>query len=1026
MDARQIWRSNEKSEKICKNCPLKNEDCLLKGQYDKDANLTFVIENPDEKSIQTEVPLRESEGTVLEELTDKLNKVCSFDLKYNVVYAVAGFVDKRPSKDTYTACHNYVERKLVASKRSYERNVDEDDPHVIVPMGNTAAKSFDLGERSIRKMRGNHYEKNIEGHTFHVYPTLGLANILGQPGVTRLVIRDLIEPVKKAYLDDGGTTDFEALVEDYRTPTDPDEIEALVDDIIAYTDPEKREDPDDWPISIDTETNTLKPYRDDAKIIMVSVAWDDQLAASFPVDHPSVDYSAEERQKVYNEFKRLMACSKPKVFHNAKFDWQFIELTYDVPVNNLAFDTLCGEHIIDESKRGYNGLKTLVDIYAKDYSGYEDRLHEALRSDRAKKREIETIDEWMERECWSSTDSNIPGIMHYFPSVRYDPVTRSDPYWNKLSSEERKEMAELEIKYVRACRDEDQDAKKKARDKVRRRCKKYDIEYPDTASDMKISEMDGGFEDLPVDSLLLYAAADADVTRIICKKQQRHLIRKDIKDDADHLMDTFYMPATKALGEMEFTGTRINQELLDKYEEEVSKLESRAEQKLRDIVIDDEFNPNSKDDRAWAIEKRLGFDEEDIYRTDEGNISTAKKYLKAWIDKFDQDDRRGQFARYLDVHRSANKAKSTFIDGLRKLSAYDGRVHTQFNLNGTATGRLSSSQMNLQNIPKWMCRFNDYKDESGEPVSEGWNIKKAFIPTDDSYVFWHMDISSAEIRVLCAYANDKKLKDALNRGLDTHSLVASEVFDMDYDYIVENKESDPDVEHKRTVCKRIVYGTLYGASDYRLAIQIYGELSNDPEEKQEQIDYAKEIKNIIYEQFEGLKSYIQSTHREVKRDGKVQSLSRRYRRFRMQGANYRQKSRAMRQAVNFKIQSASSDILVSQLCEAIEPIKNIGGRILLTVHDSIAGEIKRDKVHELEPFFDKWVVDRVKERFEWLPVPFEYDMEVGPNYGELVDYDELKKPVEDLDSGDVKYLKKADLIHNNQWHEGAPYAQENT
>jgi DNA polymerase I-like protein with 3'-5' exonuclease and polymerase domains len=170
---------------------------------------------------------------------------------------------------------------------------------------------------------------------------------------------------------------------------------------------------------------------------------------------------------------------------------------------------------------------------------------------------------------------------------------------------------------------------------------------------------------------------------------------------------------------------------------------------------------------------------------------------------------------------------------------------------------------------------------------------------------------------------------------------------------------------------------------------------------------------MFFDRFPTVGGYVETTQKEVRNAGSVRTFFGRYRRFNFAASaknSWKLRMAAEREAVNFKIQSTSSDLVLSQLIEVDEHIHEIGGRLLLTVHDSIAGEILRSRVPEMKAFFDHWIVRRIEEQFGWMPVPFKYDLEIGPNYGELAPFEALElyhRNAATLTPGEIKTLKKS-------------------
>jgi DNA polymerase-1 len=272
--------------------------------------------------------------------------------------------------------------------------------------------------------------------------------------------------------------------------------------------------------------------------------------------------------------------------------------------------------------------------------------------------------------------------------------------------------------------------------------------------------------------------------------------------------------------------------------------------------------------------------------------------------------------------------------------------------------------MNMQNVPKYLA---------------GYNIKKLFVPDDSSFVVVNMDYKGAEVRVFTAYARDAALIKALNEGLDMHSFFASRVFAKPYDNYAnrDNPAVIPDdkerkaLDRERSQIKRVVFGILYGAGPTKIAETI-GVSARE----------AEELINLLYKMFPAIKTYADDVEAEVDSKGWVQTYFNRRRRFPLSKLS-RHRGRAIRQARNFKIQSTSSDIVIAQLVEIDEPLRrDFGGRLLLTVHDSIVLQFPKKYLNQLNDFLVNYAEKRVTVKYPWLPVPFKVDIEVGPNYGE--------------------------------------------
>jgi DNA polymerase-1 len=168
----------------------------------------------------------------------------------------------------------------------------------------------------------------------------------------------------------------------------------------------------------------------------------------------------------------------------------------------------------------------------------------------------------------------------------------------------------------------------------------------------------------------------------------------------------------------------------------------------------------------------------------------------------------------------------------------------------------------------------------------------------------------------------------------------------------------------------VVFGILYGASKYKIA-----SIVGIPDEQ------AQAIIDVLFRMFPTIPEYISQTELQVERLQMVETFLGRRRRFNFRGMTGWMKSKAKRQAVNFKIQSTASDIVIDTLCAINHEIKDLGGQMLITVHDSLVLELPPDKLSQIPSLIQRYGVDRVARKYPWLPVPFSWDIDVGPSYG---------------------------------------------
>lgn len=973
---------------LCEGCPrYKEARCLPATQAAATrCDVLIVGEQPDEKSAVNNRPFFGHGGSVLNKAIDSVMKS---DDRYRgidvrKVYAVQCMSsdDSAPSKAVAAQCLTYLEGLISAWQ-----------PKVIVALGATAVRQLGL------KVQFNDARGKLYTHAKSMSPILVSFSekaLLAAPGVFDTFKRDLSNAFKRAVEGEVKPKSLEELTAQYRIPVTVEDSVAVCKMIEEYVREGSGSTPEKWAISVDTETTTLRPEKQTARIIAFCFGWDTGRATTILYDHPNAppEYLAR-LPEVHDAIARVLSCAKPKILHNYKFDGKFIELKYGFKFVNVAWDTLLGEHLLDEDKKGNYGLKALTATFLPSYVGYEDRLYDLLRAE-------EGVSEAEE------VDKEITDLEEVLKEDHPEFLESLRAYQASLATYEGglpEEMAALN-KYIAAhedysfCRDylrgkvaawevQVADWPKGQRGKPQKPKKWFTKpekpaitkkpkrpEDPRTKKEKQISK-DAGFENVPLHDLQVYGAVDADVTRQLTLIQRARIQQE--ASQVSGLMRTHALPASRVLGRMEYFGTRVDHEYLPVLTEGLQKIADATNTQLYDMAgrvrNDEPLNLNNPATLAnvlytwgWTHPDGTMVRYDSRENTKKGQPSTAEKVLRTYVAYEDAEKtiptHDALFAERLILWRKSNKALGTFLANTRALSKRDGFLHTQFHLNGTGTGRLSSSDMNMQNVPKFLANFN---------------IKKLFIPDNDDFVIVNVDYKGAEVRVFTAYAHDQALIDALNAGLDMHSFFAHKVFNRPYEMYDRRDDATfiPDkalrklLDTERSRIKRVVFGILYGAGPAKIAETI------GVSEK-----VAQELIDLLYEMFPAIKQYAIDVEKLVLARGWVETHFKRRRRFPLVSIS-RHRGRAVRQARNFLVQSTSSDIVIGQLVEIDEPLRNdIGGRLLLTVHDSLVLQWPKKHLSQLKGFVKHYAEDRVTQKYPWLPVPFKADTEVGPSYGE--------------------------------------------
>lgn len=821
-----------------------------------------------------------------------------------------------PTKKTVDRCSSYL-RSAVNNKR----------PKVILTFGSNALKALGYKGEKFTDVRGRVLSLRVGEQDVKVLPTFSTKHLIAKTGLFNLFFNDYLRAVRiAAGIDEAvAQTPIEEITKNYPMPSTVEEVERVcniaINHVVAGAKTAQQ-----CVLAVDTETNTLHSHRADAKVLCVSFAWDEGQATAIPLFHKDAPWTPDQLDTVLFHVRRVLTCAKPKVFHNGKFDLKFLELRHGMSVVNFGWDTLLGEHLLREDQQGAYSLKILGRSYFPAFGNYADKVHDLA--------EQLTLEEAV--------------VADTLKGVRRCKIKQDAPGFDDG----------MTVDMGKADLEEYLFGKKRDRKK-------------------KIT--DSGYERVPLETLLVYAAIDTDLTRRLIRNQFAR-IKQENFPGARELMKTHPLPASRVLGKMEHGGMRVDRPYLDTLEVALTQAVAQYDGELqRHWRGEGTFNPNSTQhvgrilyqDGVLVSDGAGGFVPEGRFlkgvvekNLKSGQFKTDKKTLRA-IAKHVWDSGPCPFTTTLLNYRAAHKALSGFVKDIRILSEYDGFLHTNFHLSGTSTGRLSSSNLNMQNLPKFLA---------------GFNFKKIFIPDDDDQIIVNLDYKGAELRVFTAYANDPELIKALNDGLDLHSFFTQELYGIPYEE-VQARESIKDkdfarymfLDQTRTNIKRVVFGVLYGAMAKKIA-----ETAGISEEA------AQEVIDKLFARFTSLKGYMEETVAQIHMNGYVETLFGRRRRFPLQNVNGFFRGRAERQGKNMKIQSTSSDIVLGQLVELDQHIQEVGGRLLITVHDSIVASVPKKNVEQLPDFLDHWCVKRVEERYPWLPVKFSCDIEVGPSYGETI------------------------------------------
>jgi DNA polymerase-1 len=457
----------------------------------------------------------------------------------------------------------------------------------------------------------------------------------------------------------------------------------------------------------------------------------------------------------------------------------------------------------------------------------------------------------------------------------------------------------------------------------------------------EISELIGSgkkqitMDQVPLDRVAAYAGADVDMTARLVDVLSQELQER-------HLWSLFAeveMPLVPVLTAMERAGILLDQPVLQAMGAELQKRLNQIEHEIQELV-GYPFNVNSTQQLATALFTKLGLPTGGLKKTQSGHYSTAADALEGL---------RGQHP-VIDLileQREIAKLKSTYIDALPQLvNPRTGRLHTSFNQTGAVTGRISSSNPNLQNIP--------VRTELGR------EIRRAFVARPG----WQLvaaDYSQVELRVMAHIADDAGLRAAFERDEDIHAATAAAVLGIPLSQVTKDQ---------RRIAKSVNFGLSYGQSAFGLAQQT----------GMSHAEAAQFIKTY-FEKYPGVLQYIERTKRQAAEQGYVETLLGRRRYFpglaKMRGP---ERSRAEREAINMPIQGTAADIIkiaMTRLHRALAE-RQLQACSVLQVHDELVVEAPEPEVKTLAPLLREVMSNAFR-----LAVPLKVDVEVGHNWLEM-------------------------------------------
>ena len=409
-------------------------------------------------------------------------------------------------------------------------------------------------------------------------------------------------------------------------------------------------------------------------------------------------------------------------------------------------------------------------------------------------------------------------------------------------------------------------------------------------------------------------------------------INKMKEEEQLELFSNIEMKLSSVLASMEIEGVRVDTKVLDEMGENINKKLDELTSEIYNYA-GEEFNIQSPKQLGEILFEKLEIPYPKKKKT---SYSTAREILDKIVDYH-------PIVEKIIEHRTLNKIYTTYIVGIKNCVKEDGKLHTIYTQTLTRTGRLSSIEPNLQNIP---IRYK-----------EGKEIRKAFIPEENS-VFLSSDYSQIELRMFAHMSGEQNLIDAFKHHLDIHTKTAMDIYHVSKDEVTKNMRRD---------AKAVNFGIIYGISSFGLA-----------EDLGVDIKTAKKFLDNYLETFPGIKNYMDKVIKDAYETGYVKTIMNRKRKIdELYNTNHMIKVQGERMALNTPVQGSSADILKKAMIDIYNEFNrlNLKSKMILQVHDELIFNVKNDELEKV-----KEIVINFMENAYKLNVPLEVDVEIGKNW----------------------------------------------
>lgn len=428
-----------------------------------------------------------------------------------------------------------------------------------------------------------------------------------------------------------------------------------------------------------------------------------------------------------------------------------------------------------------------------------------------------------------------------------------------------------------------------------------------------------------------YDLSGSSAAMLTIYKKQEDILKKN---DLWYVYNNIEMPLLHVLLGMENTGFKIDFKLLDELSNSLEKRVNELTESIYEACGYDDFNINSTKQLGQVLFERLGLP---VIKKTKTGYSTSNDVLEKLYDEH-------AVIGYIIKYRQLTKLKSTYIDGLKDIADDNGFVHTTFVQVSTVTGRISSKEPNLQNIPI--------------RTKEGREIRRLFLPSEKGRRLITSDYSQIELRILAAISDDAVMKQAFEDGVDIHTRTASEIFEVPLSEVTDNQRRD---------AKAVNFGIVYGISDFGLSRNMNISVKR-----------AGRYIQRYFERFSGVKRYMDEVKVKAKHDGYVTTLLGRRRYLpELKSSNFNIRSFGERAALNTPIQGTAADIIKLAMIDVYNKLSEGGykSKLILQVHDELIVDTAEDEIEAV-----KMLIKECMENAYRLEVSLLCDIGIGDNW----------------------------------------------